>query len=79
MLSRLIYASAAGDSMSPGVLAGILAAARRHNPRHDLTGLLAYSSRYFLQAIEGDRAEISALYTRIVNFVPAPIGLGPRA
>lgn len=67
MLIRLIYASEATEPMGPGTVESLLAHARRKNRLHDLTGLLAFDSRYFLQVLEGDRQLVSDLYGRLVQ------------
>ncbi len=48
------------------MLAGILSAARRNNPRHSITGALVCRHDLYLQLIEGPDAAIDALYVRIV-------------
>lgn len=48
------------------MLAGILSAARRNNPRHGITGALVCRQDLYLQLIEGPEDAIDALYARIV-------------
>ena len=64
MLVRLIYASRAVDT-SPGAIESILAQSREHNPASGITGILCYGGGIFLQAIEGGRAPVSALFGHI--------------
>jgi Sensors of blue-light using FAD len=56
-------------SIDPVSLAGerqrILADARIFNRRFDITGCLAHSHEWFVQVIEGNRADIDALFCRI--------------
>lgn len=48
------------------MLAGILSAARRNNPREGITGALICRHDVYLQLIEGPEAAIDALYARIL-------------
>lgn len=64
MLVRLLYASRAIDT-SPQAIDAILAQSRLHNPESGITGILCYGGGIFLQAIEGGRMSISALYGHI--------------
>lgn len=48
------------------MLAGILAVARRNNPREAITGALICRNDIYLQLIEGPAAAIDALFARIV-------------
>lgn len=64
MLVRLLYASRAIDT-SPEAINAILTQSRLHNPESGITGILCYGGGIFLQAIEGGRMSISALYGHI--------------
>jgi hypothetical protein len=64
MLVRLLYASRAIDT-SPDAIDTILAQSRQHNPECGITGILCYGGGIFLQAIEGGRMPVSALYGHI--------------
>lgn len=64
-LVRAIYASRTAPDFGPAMIHGILSSARRHNGRADVTGLLTFSSDYFLQCLEGGRAAVNEVYTRI--------------
>lgn len=66
MLMRLIYASETTATMGPAEVEALLGVARRKNRLYDLTGMLVFDSRYFLQVLEGDRQAVSNLYNRIV-------------
>ncbi len=48
------------------MLAGILSAARRNNPRDGITGALICRHDVYLQLIEGPADAIDALYARIL-------------
>ena len=67
MLHRLIYASEAADNLTPDSVQALLDNARRRNRQRDISGMLAFDSRYFLQAIEGDRQVLSDLYGKLVQ------------
>jgi hypothetical protein len=64
MLVRLLYASRAVDT-SAQVIESIVAQSRQHNPASGITGVLCYGSGIFLQAIEGGRMQVSALFGQI--------------
>ena len=67
MLTRLIYASEISAPLSPAAVQDLLAHARRNNDRRDITGMLVFNSRHFLQVLEGERQRLSDLYTRLVQ------------
>lgn len=64
MLVRLLYASRAVDTSSD-TIESILHQSRDHNPSTGVTGVLCYGGGIFLQALEGGRMAISALYGHI--------------
>jgi hypothetical protein len=43
----------------------ILERARMFNRRHDITGCLAYTPEWFIQVIEGERANVDKAFSRI--------------
>jgi hypothetical protein len=65
MLMRLMYASEATAAFGPGELDALLAGARRANERRELTGLLVFDHRAFLQVLEGEGERLSELFCRI--------------
>ena len=65
MLTRLIYASEAAETITPQVVQSIITQARSANAREHITGMLAFDNRWFLQALEGDRQAISQTFCRI--------------
>lgn len=67
MLERLIYTSSADAPQVRGEadLRPILAASRRNNPAHGVTGLLLYADGSFLQILEGERGGLEAILSRI--------------
>ncbi len=64
MITQLIYMSEPFGYDS-AILSGILAAARRNNPRHGITGALICRHDIYLQLIEGDGEAIDTLFARI--------------
>ena len=66
MLVRLLYASQSAESSPEGLIEAILQQARRNNPELGITGVLCHSGDIFLQALEGGRDSVNALYNRIV-------------
>jgi hypothetical protein len=67
MLTRLIYASETSAPLAPAAVQELLDNARRNNERRDITGMLVFNSRHFLQVLEGDRQDLSDLYARLVH------------
>jgi hypothetical protein len=69
MLVRLLYASRSTAPITPELTDAILEAAQSHNAEHGITGVLCICSQanVFLQALEGGRAQINALYNRLVQ------------
>ena len=65
MLVRLLYVSRAVDK-DPKAIEAILEASRQHNVAHGITGVLCFGGGIFLQAIEGGRSAVNALYRHIV-------------
>lgn len=65
MLVRLLYVSRVADT-SPKAIETILAQSREHNPSNGITGVLCYGNGIFLQAIEGGRSAVNALYGQIL-------------
>ncbi|MBL8331547.1 MAG: BLUF domain-containing protein [Rubrivivax sp.] len=67
MLVRLMYASRATAALDQEEILGILRQSRANNPPLGVTGVLCVCpvSRIFLQALEGGRSPVNALYHRI--------------
>lgn len=65
LLSRLFYASTATEHYSPLEVGNILEACRTNNTALDVTGMLFFGNGYFLQCLEGSRAHVNIIYTRI--------------
>jgi hypothetical protein len=68
MLVRLLYVSRAVDKdCSKSAIESILDTSRNHNLGNGITGVLCYGGGVFLQAIEGGRGAVNALYNQIVT------------
>lgn len=67
MLVRLIYASRARQPAPVELFDDIVAASVERNARAGITGVLCHGDGHFMQALEGDRVAVSALYRRIVT------------
>ncbi len=64
-MKMLIYFSKATRVMEASDLEILLNQARAFNVANEISGLLLYQSRCFLQAIEGEQEAIEPLYKRI--------------
>lgn len=67
MLIRLTYASTATDGVDLNEFKRILLQAQTNNQRRDLTGMLAFNSKIFLQALEGSRDQVNELYSKLMR------------
>ncbi|MEL6264035.1 MAG: BLUF domain-containing protein [Pseudomonadota bacterium] len=63
-LSRLVYYSERNPSVALDMRT-LMKACHRNNAQANITGILHYNGRQFLQVLEGGRAEVSAIYHRI--------------
>jgi hypothetical protein len=63
---RMIYASRI-TQLGPADVHDILHSSRRNNPALGLSGMLVFADGFFLQALEGARSRINALYARILR------------
>jgi len=66
-LVRLVYASTATPGFNPEGIQQILESAKHHNRRNNVTGLLCFNRKYFLQCLEGGRSLVNETYHRILN------------
>jgi hypothetical protein len=66
-LTRLVYASSISDDFSCDDIEHILAEARTHNKENNVTGMLCFNNKYFLQCIEGSRLNVNSTYHKILN------------
>jgi hypothetical protein len=68
MLVRLLYASRGRDTISDEMIASILTQSRKNNPETGVTGVLCVChGGVFLQALEGGRAEVNQLYSKVLR------------
>jgi hypothetical protein len=67
VIIRLVYVSTALDSVDLNEFKKILNTAQTNNAARDLTGMLAFNSKVFLQAIEGTREAVNDLYAKLMR------------
>lgn len=67
MLVRLLYVSRAVHPEDDAATQSILDSARQHNVVNGITGILCYGGGIYLQAIEGGRKAVNALYSHILG------------
>lgn len=65
-ICRLVYYSER-NPMQPMDLRALIATCHKNNSARSITGLLHHNGTYFIQVLEGARADISATYHRIAN------------
>ena len=65
MLIRVFYVSTAVGPQTTTVTGSILKTAQAWNAAHGVTGVLCQGQGVFLQALEGERDTVTALYERI--------------
>lgn len=66
-LTRLVYTSTLSQGMGPEDLQSILETAKENNKRNDVTGLLCFHRKFFLQCLEGSRSEVNKVYHKILR------------
>lgn len=66
-LTRLVYASTISESFTPDDIESILIAARKNNIKTNVTGILCFNRKYFLQCLEGSRTAVNKTYHHILN------------
>ena len=67
MEHELIYTSLATREMNEKDLTELLEQSREKNARLNITGLLVYGNREFVQLLEGKKSDIFSLYETIVK------------
>lgn len=65
-MHRLIYVSTASDGLVPEDIDAIVASSIRNNETRNITGVLIYNGLNFLQVLEGPRANVENIYSRIM-------------
>ena len=64
-LVRLIYASRKTEHWNDAELESLILEARENNHRHLVTGCLVFNRKFFMQALEGSRAQVNDIYNSI--------------
>ena len=64
---QLVYASAACNPFTPGLLKSVLAKARARNTLYGVTGMLLYHSGSFLQILEGPPEGVQTIFGSIAR------------
>jgi hypothetical protein len=64
-LYQIMYISSAHGEVTPGECGAIARAAAVQNRKFDVTGLLLFNSRRFIQVLEGPREAVEGVYDRI--------------
>jgi hypothetical protein len=67
MLVRLLYASRAAAPVTQQIIDAILQSSRANNPALGITGILCHGGEVYMQALEGGRDAVNALYMKIVR------------
>jgi hypothetical protein len=67
MLVRCLYASLAASSNASAISDAILAQSRKNNPPRGITGMLCFTNEFFIQILEGGRAEVCELFNTITR------------
>ena len=67
MLVRLLYVSRSVKPETPEQTEAILNSSREHNIGNGITGVLCFGGGIYLQAIEGGRNQVNALYNQIIK------------
>ena len=67
MLVRLLYASRAAAPVTQEIIESILQQSRTQNPALGITGVLCHGGEVYMQALEGGRDAVNALYMKIVR------------
>ncbi len=62
---ELIYTSLAVTPITEEEVNKILSVAVKNNKQNDITGMLIYTNRAFVQMLEGEEATVKALYDKI--------------
>jgi hypothetical protein len=65
MLSQLVYVSNRKVNCTEAEIEKILASCKKNNPPLNITGILLYSDKKFIQLVEGEYKVINDLYTKI--------------
>lgn len=64
-MKNIVYLSTAVKLLADDVLIEILKVAHKNNTERNVTGVLLYSEGTFIQVLEGEDADVDAIYARI--------------
>lgn len=64
-MHSLIYVSSVRGGFGPAELEELTTQAARKNARREITGMLAYNGKSFMQLLEGDQAQLETLVEKI--------------
>ena len=64
---HMIYVSSATKEMSPEDLQFILEQSNRNNQNRNVTGMLLYKNKTFMQVLEGEKENVENLYALITT------------
>ena len=64
-LHQIMYISTVVDTVTPQECAAIARKSAANNQRDDVTGLLLFNSRRFLQVLEGPKDAVERIFTRV--------------
>jgi hypothetical protein len=67
MVHHLVYVSSTPTPLSPDELMEILRVSRRNNAAVAVTGALLYSGGNVMQVLEGERADVDAVFARVLR------------
>ncbi len=67
MPERVVYVSRAAPGLDPAGVAALVAAARGDNARAGLSGALLHLDGWFAQVLEGEPAQVAAVFERIAR------------
>ncbi|MGL5002731.1 MAG: BLUF domain-containing protein [Casimicrobium sp.] len=62
---RLVYVSTCAPGLKLDDVYAIMRAADPHNVEQGISGMLCWSGEFFLQCLEGERAQVSRLFAKI--------------
>ena len=62
---RLIYCSSISTDLTQADLETLVHASAAYNTAYEITGILVFRDKFFLQVLEGERSQVMALFTKI--------------
>lgn len=64
-MHHILYLSKVSTPLQEAELVRLLEQARANNKRRNITGILVYSDRQFMQLLEGEEADVASLYAKL--------------